>query len=85
MNASIDANCTSTTAKSCQNLNNKSKFWLITAVENTTSKAYYVNESGNIIETSTGDYAYVRPVIYLSSKTMIREGDGTFASPYIIK
>lgn len=86
--ASIDSNCTTTTAKACQNynyLNNKTKFWLATPKSNTTHQVYSVSANGIIKEESASSFANARVVIHLNSNTLVKSGTGTEKDPYIIK
>lgn len=86
--ASIDSNCTATTAKACQNynyLNNKTKFWLATPKSNTTHQVYSVSTNGVIKEESASSFANARAVIHLNSNTLVKGGTGTEKDPYIIK
>lgn len=88
INASVDSNCTSGASISCQNYNylvTDYKWWTSTPVANTTSHAYSITGDGTIKKSICSSYNYVRPVIKLSSRTMITGGNGTEKEPYIIK
>ena len=88
INASIDPDCTSVSSISCQNYNYlsiKYSWWTSTAVANTSAYAYVVGSNGVIRSTRCSDYNNVRPVIKLSSRIMITNGDGTENNPYVIK
>lgn len=88
INASVDSNCTSGSSISCQNYNylvTNYKWWTSTPVANTTSQAYSITGDGTIKKSVCSSYNYVRPVIKLSSRTMITGGTGTEKDPYIIK
>lgn len=88
INASIDPNCQSATSEACQNYNylaTKYKWWTATALPNSSSEAYLISTDGTIKATRCSEYNYVRPVIKLSSRTMISSGTGTEDDPYIIK
>ena len=88
INASVDPNCTSGASISCQNYNylvTDYKWWTSTPVANTTSHAYSITGDGTIKKSICSSYNYVRPVIKLSSRTMITGGNGTEKEPYIIK
>lgn len=88
INASVDTNCTSGASISCQNYNylvTDYKWWTSTPVANTTSHAYSITGDGTIKKSICSSYNYVRPVIKLSSRTMITGGNGTEKEPYIIK
>lgn len=88
INASVDPNCTSAASVSCQNYNylvTNYKWWTSTPVANTTSYAYSVTSDGTIKNSVCNSYNYVRPVIKLSSRTMITGGTGTEKDPYVIK
>lgn len=87
LNASIDTNCTNTTAKSCSNYNYLAKFnyswWLSTATSNNTHQVYKVNDSINLSNASSS--AYLRPVIYLTKDVVYISGDGTKENPYKVR
>lgn len=88
INASVDPNCTSGASISCQNYNylvTDYKWWTSTPVANITSHAYSITGDGTIKKSICSSYNYVRPVIKLSSRTMITGGNGTEKEPYIIK
>lgn len=88
INASVDPNCVGAGSVSCQNYNylvSKYKWWTATPVANTSAYVYAITGDGTIKKSSCIDYNYVRPVIKLSSRTMITGGDGTENNPYIIK
>lgn len=88
INASIDPNCTSPQSPSCQNYNYLTvdyRWWTATAVANSTSTAFIVDEQGSVSEVKCNAYNKVRPVIKLSSRIMVSSGNGTEKNPYIIK
>ena len=49
----------------------------------TINYAYGIKE--NIIETNVNELLEVRPVVYIKSKMILMDGNGTFEKPYIIK
>lgn len=88
MNASVDANCVNPSSLSCQNYNYlvaEFNWWTVTASSGSTYEAYQIGEDGNIEITRTGNYSNLRPVIYLNSKALYQEGNGTIETPYIVK
>ena len=88
MNASIDNDCTTPESLTCENYNylsNGKTWWTITADSATTYNAYEISERGRIRSTTTQTYSNMRPVIYLNSKVMYKEGNGTLEKPYILK
>lgn len=88
INASIDPNCTSPQSPSCQNYNYLTvdyRWWTATAVANSTSTAFIVDEQGRVSEAKCNAYNKIRPVIKLSSRIMVSSGKGTEKNPYIIK
>ncbi len=88
INASIDPNCTSPQSPSCQNYNYLTvdyRWWTATAVANSTSTAFIIDEQGSVTAAKCNAYNKVRPVIKLSSRIMVSSGNGTEKNPYIIK
>lgn len=88
INASIDSNCTSPQSPSCQNYNYLTvdyRWWTATAVANSTSTAFIIDEQGSVTAAKCNAYNKVRPVIKLSSRIMVSSGNGTEKNPYIIK
>lgn len=89
MYASLDSGCTYTTSSSCQNynylVNKKSAWWLSTASLESTYHAYYITQGGAIKSVNTSSYYAVRPVIYLNSRVMFKDGDGSLEKPYQFK
>ena len=88
INASIDPNCTSPQSPSCQNYNYLTvdyRWWTATAVANSTSTAFIIDEQGNVTAAKCNAYNKIRPVIKLSSRIMVSSGNGTEKNPYIIK
>ena len=87
LNASLDANCTSTTSESCLNYNYLAKYrynwWTGTANNDNTSKVFIVSD--RIATVHANSSAYVRPVLYLASDVIYVSGDGSQESPYVIK
>lgn len=89
INASTDANCTSTTSRSCQNYNylklKDNTFWLMTASNENTATVYYVNNEGYIAESNASSLSRIRPTIMLNNNVMIKSGKGTESDPFILK
>lgn len=89
MNASTDANCTTTTSKSCQNYNylkvKDSNYWLITATNENTAIVYYINNEGYVAESNASSLSMIRPTIMLNNNVMIKGGKGTESDPFILK
>lgn len=89
MYASLDSGCTYTTSLSCQNYNyltsKSSSWWLLTASQEDTYHAYYVTNGGVIKADNTSSYYGIRPVIYLNSRTMFKDGEGSLEKPYTLK
>ncbi len=89
MYASLDSGCTYTTSSSCQNYNylaNKnSAWWLITASQEDSYHAYYITNGGVIKSDNTSSYYAIRPLIYLNSRTMFKDGEGSLEKPYTLK
>ncbi len=88
MNASIDSNCKVPASLSCQNYNylvNGDSFWTVTGTKDNDYEVYRVTENGKISLDSANFYAYVRPVIYLNSKVLVKSGNGSLEKPYKIR
>ena len=86
--ASIDPNCKSASTKSCKNYNYltlKEDWWLVTANKDDTSTVYCVSRSGNVTAENASNYAIVRPVIYLNSRVLYKDGDGSKDKPYTVR
>ena len=54
-------------------------------IENSKIDNFIYAVDNNIIESSINDYMETRPVVFLKSRMLLLEGDGTFEKPYIIK
>ena len=88
INASIDEDCSTAESLSCQNYNyliTERSWWTQTPDSKSTYSVYSIEENGKIESNSTASYNYIRPVIYLNSKVMYKEGKGTAEKPYILK
>lgn len=89
MNASLDNSCTTASSISCQNynylVNHSMDWWLITSSMDNSYESFYVATSGIIKLSSSAGYRALRPAIYLNSKVMYKEGDGSLENPYKIK
>ena len=87
LNASLDSNCTTTTAVSCTNYNYLAKYklswWLATANAKNTHHIYKIDNSIGLANASSN--AYVRPVIYLTKDAIYVSGDGSNENPYVVR
>ena len=86
--ASIDPNCKSASTKSCKNYNYltmKEDWWLVTANKEDTSTVFLVSRSGNVVAEDAGHYGIVRPVIYLNSRVLYKDGNGSAEKPYTVR
>ena len=86
--ASIDPNCKSASTKSCKNYNYltlKEDWWLVTANKDDTSTVFAVSRSGNVTAENASNYAIVRPVIYLNSRVLYKDGNGSKDKPYTVR
>ena len=87
MNASLDANCTTSISASCMNYNYLAKYkypwWVMTANSEKTYNVYRIDKSANL--SSANGSAYVRHVFHLVKDALYVSGDGTYDNPYIIK
>ncbi len=87
MNASTDTSCNTVTSYSCQNYNylgTDGSFWLVTPNNQDTYSAYTIS-GGSVKSHMTYELYKLRPVVTLSSNTLIEGGDGTKDNPYIVK
>ncbi len=87
LRASIDDNCDSTTDKSCSNYNYLAdldiNFWSITPAD---SDSYHNYRFANVpAEVKTSSTSNILFTLNLSSKTILKDGDGTQKNPYVIK
>lgn len=88
LNASIDANCTTASSRSCQNYNylvTSYKWWLATANKSNTKDVYSINNSGTVSIDEASNYAFIRPVIHLNGNILYKSGNGTAEKPYKLK
>ena len=89
LNASLDTNCKMTTDRSCQNYNylklKDSDWWLVTSSLANTYSSYAVRNSGYIDSYNSSNTKKIRPVIMLNSNVMIKSGNGSADSPYLLK
>ncbi len=85
--ASLDNGCTNLNSMECINRNYLSDgnifTWTLNPLAENTYKVIYIYDS--IGETYANNSKRLNPVIYLSSKVIINQGDGTFDNPYKIK
>ena len=88
LNASIDENCTTSTAKSCINYNYlaryKRNWWTGTAYSDDSYSVFRVS-NGNLVLTDADKDSYLRPVLHLVDDTILISGNGSKESPYIVK
>ena len=86
-NASLDQNCVSLGSYECTNqnyLNSENiNTWLLNSDAETTHKVYYLSRSIGI--TNASNQRKLNPVIYLSNKAVVSDGEGTLENPLIIK
>lgn len=88
MFASLDPKCTKDNDPSCQNYNYLAtdyEWVLVTASKNNDSEIFYISNTGEISTTEAMTYSDIRPVIMLSSDTMVKGGKGTKSKPYIVR
>ena len=89
LNASLDTNCKMTTDRSCQNYNylklKESDWWLVTSSLASTYSSYAVRSSGYIGSYNSSNTKKIRPVIMLNNNVMIKSGNGSVDSPYLLK
>lgn len=88
MYASVDENCKIASDRSCKNYNYlviRKDWWLVTANAADTSTVYKVSGNGVVKGEDGCYYAYIRPVIYLNSKTLYKSGNGTLEKPYKVR
>ena len=88
MMASIDTTCKTGFEPSCANYNYLStvnNWWLVTANKDDNMHVYKNNMSGYIVSDYASSYSNVRPVIYLNSNILYKDGDGTLEKPYTVK
>lgn len=87
LNASLDANCNSTTKQDCQNYNYLASdyiYWLANGPKEDSSKVYQI-VGGYIFPKKASLKAYARVVIHLKDNVMLEKGKGTQEDPYIIR
>ena len=86
--ASLDTNCKGVSSKSCTNYNYlaiDNEWWLATATNANDYEVFKVDQWGIVTVDTAATYASIRPVIYLKTNTMVKEGKGTLAEPYTIR
>ncbi|MDD4187235.1 MAG: hypothetical protein PHX04_00445 [Bacilli bacterium] len=87
LQASLDANCLNITSPSCTNYNYLAKLesstWTLTADKDTSYKAYRLDYSISL--TNTSNSSGVAIVAHLNKNTLYQSGTGTLNDPYIIK
>lgn len=87
-NASLSDKCTTIENQECGNYNYLSNddeinTWLLNSSSENTYKVFYILDT--ISESSASSTKRVNPVIYITSKVMSIEGNGTQDNPYIVK
>lgn len=87
-NASLDTNCITLKSKECGNYNYLSSgdinTWLLNSSSRNTYKVLLLSNKV-INESNASNKKKVNPVIYLTNKSIVMQGDGTLEKPYIIK
>lgn len=85
--ASLDENCVSINSKECANYNYMAKLsteiWSITAVADTTNKAYYI--SSTVRNELTSYSKRVKLVVTINGNIAYNSGTGSQSDPYIIE
>lgn len=87
-NASLDSGCINLLSQECTNYNyladdEEISTWLLNTTTNTTYEVLYISEE--ITKTYANNYENINPVIYLSKKAVIVNGNGTKENLYIVK
>ena len=86
-NASLDTNCLTLENQECSNYNylsdSKLTTWLINSISDNNYTVLYIYE--NIQESYANYPKRISPTIYLTSKSIVQNGNGTFDKPYVIK
>ena len=87
MQASLDNNCNSTRAISCQNYNwyanYRDRIWTVNGDANDSSKVWYMYQTINV--SSASAYHSMYAVFNISDKVTYVTGDGTEGNPYVIR
>lgn len=85
--ASLDENCKTLSDKACSNRNyladGEIRTWSLSVLSENTYKALYIDSS--VSSSFASNSKRINPVIYLSNKVIVNEGEGTLENPYIIK
>ena len=87
-NASLDEKCLTLESKECMNYNYLSddehfSTWLLNSSSENSYMVYFV--SRRLEETYASSEQLINPVVYITGKSIITEGEGTNENPYIIK
>ncbi len=86
-NASLDSGCTKLESQECSNYNylssNAITTWLLNTSSRNTYEGFYLH--GEITITGASNYININPVIFITSKSIVSDGNGTLEKPYIIK
>lgn len=87
-NASLDTACSYVNSKECQNRNylansNSINTWLSNPSSEKSNKVLYVSRT--ISQSNASNEKRINPVIYITSKSITSDGNGTLDKPYIIK
>lgn len=86
MNASLDASCSATNTKNCQNYNFLNKTgWTLTANNKDTTSVYYITDRDGINFSNAYIPRAIRTVIALRNDIIYVSGTGSESDPYIIK
>lgn len=87
LNASLDGGCISISSNECSNYNYlakmKSSFWTVTAQQENTGYAYFINSKVQIAQASSS--YNVKLVVTVNGNVNYISGNGTSDAPYIIE
>lgn len=87
-NASLDSKCTNINNRECSNYNylandEEINTWLLNSASENTYRVYDLSKTIDVSNASTRKK--INPVIYITNKSVVAEGDGSSGSPYIVK
>lgn len=86
-NSSLDSGCTKLESQECSNYNYLSSdtitTWLLNTSSRNTYEGFYLH--GEITITEASNYININPVIFITSKSIVSDGNGTLEKPYVIK
>ena len=87
LQASLDKNCNSTSAPSCQNYNwlakYQKRFWTVNGDANNTTKVWYIAQTAN--ESNANSPKFCNVVFNVSERVTYISGEGTRENPYVIR